>query len=600
MPLPHIDPSQAEDAVCLGNDIWWVGHYMPEDRLQCHVYLIVNGKNSVLIDPGSKLTFAHTLRKIEQVIPFSHIRYFVCQHQDPDITAALPIIDQLVCRKDAVIVSHWRAIALLRHYGLTLPFMCVEEEQWKLDLGDRKLEFVFTPYLHFPGAFCTYDPTSQTLFSSDLFGGFTDGWKLIAEDESYFESMRPFHEHYMPSHDILYHTLLKLEKIPLQAIAPQHGSIIPKKLIPYIFSELKKLQCGIYLLTQTSTEVLRLSELNQMLQHFLKSIVTYREFEDIATALLEDICRVLPVQRLEFYTWEKDTVLHLAPETRYRGTTCSLPEHYAQYVKLDQNEWEEIYQNGLSLPGTDNLSSPLDLPLIMPLFSPASQKATGMALLHFADPVSIDQETSNILRQISMPLSVAVEREMIYRTMELERQRYYERSIRDPLTGLYTREYMTETMQRLLARHDRDATAGLAVIMLDLDHFKRINDTYGHNSGDEVLQAIASAIQATLRSDDIPIRLGGEEFAVFVVGRDSGEAHTLAERIRTRVMELTFEAPMDSERITVSCGVAYRQQQENLTGFMTRGDRALYRAKETGRDKVCVAGKEDQEFSAEK
>jgi len=223
-----------------------------------------------------------------------------------------------------------------------------------------------------------------------------------------------------------------------------------------------------------------------------------------------------------------------------------------------------------------------------------------MALLHFADPVSIDQETSNILRQISMPLSVAVEREMIYRTMELERQRYYERSIRDPLTGLYTREYMTETMQRLLARHDRDATAGLAVIMLDLDHFKRINDTYGHNSGDEVLQAIASAIQATLRSDDIPIRLGGEEFAVFVVGRDSGEAHTLAERIRTRVMELTFEAPMDSERITVSCGVAYRQQQENLTGFMTRGDRALYRAKETGRDKVCVAGKEDQEFSAEK
>ena len=591
MPLPPVDQSQAQDAVHLGNNIWWVGHYMPEDTFQCHVYLIVNGTNSVLIDPGSKLTFAHTLRKIEQVIPFSHIRYFVCQHQDPDITAALPLIDQLVCREDAVIVSHWRAIALLRHYGLKLPFVCVEEKEWKLDLGERELTFVFTPYLHFPGAFCTYDPTSQILFSSDLFGGFTEGWNLFAKDESYFEAMRPFHEHYMPSHEILYHALLKIEKLSLTTIAPQHGSIILKPLIPFILGELKKLQCGIYLLTQTSTDVLRLSELNHMLQSFLTSIVTYREFSDIAAALLREIQRVLPAERLEFYAWEDDTVFHLQPETRYSGTTCQLPEMYAHFLDLNKDTWQEIYNKT-----ADNfqLSQPSEMtdsstPLLIPLFSSARHKTTGMALLSFTEPVPLDEEIRNILLQISMPLSVAVERELMYKKMELERLRYYERSIRDPLTGLYTREYMAETMQRLQALHDRDDRAGVALVMLDLDHFKRINDTYGHNGGDEVLQKTAAALKHTLRGGDIPIRLGGEEFAVFVTGQDSSDTHILAERIRTSIAALRFEGSMLEVRMTVSCGVAFRQQQEHLSDFMARGDSALYRAKETGRNKVCIA-----------
>ncbi len=590
MPLPRIDPAQTENAVCLGNNIWWVGHYMPEDRFQCHVYLIVNGTHSVLIDPGSRLTFAHTLRKIEQVIPFSHIRYFVCHHQDPDITAALPLIDQLVCRKDAVIVSHWRAIALLRHYDLTLPFICVEAEQWKLDLGNRELIFEFTPYLHFPGAFCTYDPTSQILFSSDLFGGFTDDWKLVAEDENYFEAMRPFHEHYMPSHDILYHTLIKLEKLPLQAIAPQHGSIIPGKLIPYIFSELKKLQCGIYLLTQTSTDVLRLSELNQMLQNFLKSIVTYREFSDIAVALLREIKRVLPANRLEFYAWENGTVLHLAPTTRYNGALCELPAIYRQLVDLNQETWKEEYRKIAREPRFHQTpdGTKTNLPIPMPLFSPSKHQSTGIALVYLDHDVALDEETGNILLQISLPLSVAVERELMYRKMEMERQNYYERSIKDPLTNLYTREYMREILHRLLARHDRDSSAGIAMIMLDLDHFKRINDTYGHPGGDEVLRKIAACIKDTLRGGDIPIRMGGEEFAVFISGRDSGAACLLAERIRSRVAEIRFDPPLEEVRMTISCGVSFRQQQETLGDFVARGDKALYTAKETGRNQVCT------------
>ena len=243
-------------------------------------------------------------------------------------------------------------------------------------------------------------------------------------------------------------------------------------------------------------------------------------------------------------------------------------------------------------------TSSKNIPIPMPLFSPARGKTTGLALLHLTNQVILDKETRNILLQMSIPLSVAVERELMYRKMEIERQNYYQRSIRDPLTGLYTREYMAETLQRLMALHDRDATAGIALVMLDLDHFKRINDTYGHNGGDDVLQATAAAIQNTLRGGDIPIRLGGEEFVVFVTGRDSGDAAILAERIRTSIAALTFSSPMDTVQMTVSCGVAYRQQQEKLTDFVARGDHALYRAKGTGRNKVCVAEKQDGEQSS--
>ena len=94
--------------------VWWVGHVLENDSFQCHVYLIEQGDQSILIDPGSRLTFDQTFNKIEQIIPFSHIRYFVCQHQDPDISGALPEIDDMIDRDDAVVITHWRAEALLK------------------------------------------------------------------------------------------------------------------------------------------------------------------------------------------------------------------------------------------------------------------------------------------------------------------------------------------------------------------------------------------------------------------------------------------------------------------------------------------------------
>lgn len=192
-------------AIELAPRIWWVGALLPGDQFQCHVYLVEQGDQSVLIDPGSALTAADVVRKVDDVVGVRNVRWLVCSHTDPDIIAAMPMLVAHGLHPEAAIVTHWRDRALIRHFGVDLPYWLVEEHDWRIQLEDRALRFLFTPYAHFAGAFCTFDETSGTLFSSDLFGGFADDHTLFATSMDYFEQMRAFHEHYMPSGEILAH-----------------------------------------------------------------------------------------------------------------------------------------------------------------------------------------------------------------------------------------------------------------------------------------------------------------------------------------------------------------------------------------------------------
>ncbi len=581
-----------EEPIQIAERIWWVGHYLEGDPFQCHVYLIENGDNSVLIDPGSKLTFDTTLRKIEQIVPFESIRYFVLQHQDPDITGVMPVIDSMVTRDDAVILSHWRAIVLLKHYGLELPFQCVEKLGWSLDLGGRTLEFVFTPYLHFPGAFTTFDRSTGVLFSSDIFGGFTEGFTLVAQDEGYFEAMRPFHEHYMPSREVLFDGLAKIEALPLQMICPQHGSIIPRHLIDPIIKELKNIDCGIYTLVQTSSEIQRLSELNRMLHAFVQTLILRRDFATIAADLIEQLGKVLPIAGLCFHARDANgRTLLFEPETHYRGVETEMPKVLDDALGITREAWTKRFGRPftrMELQCARLRHKAAEPPFILPLFSSEEEVVHGFAVLTFPGGTEVDAEAANTLVQMSIPLSVAVEREVIFQSLDRERQKFYERSIRDPLTGLYTRLYMQETVQRFLDIHDRDAAAGVSVVVLDLDNFKGINDTFGHHVGDEVLRIFADVIRRGIRHGDVPVRLGGEEFAVFVVGSSAPKAPDLAERIRAELADTDLGTLLDGRKLTVSAGVAFRAQREPLDAAVERADIALYQAKHQGKNRVVI------------
>lgn len=166
--------------------------------------------------------------------------------------------------------------------------------------------------------------------------------------------------------------------------------------------------------------------------------------------------------------------------------------------------------------------------------------------------------------------------------------------IHDPLTGLKTRAYFEEqfgvyfrnvSRGEDLRRAERFGFKTLSVIFLDIDHFKKVNDVHGHETGDVVLQEVAQAIKASLRHGDTVARWGGEEMVAGLLGADELEAAAKAEEIRQKVEKLTFsEAP--SLKVTISSGVATLEDDQDLLALVKRADKALYKAKEAGRNRV--------------
>ena len=162
----------------------------------------------------------------------------------------------------------------------------------------------------------------------------------------------------------------------------------------------------------------------------------------------------------------------------------------------------------------------------------------------------------------------------------------------DQLTQLPNRRYFDEYCRLLTSR--RRSTDRVAIVTVDVDHFKLFNDRYGHQVGDVVLSSIANAIQASVREEDVPVRFGGEEFLVLLRNPSEGIALEIGERIRENVREMDLVEAGVTERVTVSVGVASGQNAgETIQEIVERADRALYAAKRTGRDRVVEAWSSD-------
>ncbi len=163
-------------------------------------------------------------------------------------------------------------------------------------------------------------------------------------------------------------------------------------------------------------------------------------------------------------------------------------------------------------------------------------------------------------------------------------------SVRDPLTGLYNRRYLEEIMERETRRAVR-SEQGLGLLMLDLDDFKKFNDTFGHDAGDTVLRESASFLLRSVRVEDVVCRFGGEEFVVVLPMASLEVTQARAERIRSRLRELAVTHHGQAlGAITVSIGVAELPQHGTTSKeLLESADAALYRAKREGRDRVVVA-----------
>jgi diguanylate cyclase (GGDEF)-like protein len=532
----------------VADGIWWVGVRLPHDQFQCHAYFLENGDASVLVDPGSPLTIEETLERVSEISPVDSIRYLVCHHADPDIAASLPYLSTRLSRDDVQVVTEWRAAALLKHYGHRFPYYLVEAHGWVLPLSaQRRLEFQLTPYLHFPGAMVSYDTATETLFSSDLFGGFVpDNDILVSDDVDYIvANATPFHQHYMPSRELLAAGLTRVQQRwpHIQIIAPQHGHIIPAAAVAPAFEALKAIECGVFTLADADMDLKRLLHLSEARTDITQALLTIAD----PLALVRAI----------------DATLEDTGETRECALFIDLPEQgwtmwglgHTRHVHRDPpSDWPQI-----ALPGA---------PAAVLSFSPVGDQHP-------------DEDLLTMLRGLAATIRPAIDQylhdhQQARRVSDLRRAAFT-----DPLTGLGNRRALDTSIP----------VGDYALISLDLDLFKEINDEFGHATGDLVLSRVADVLSASIRGDDAAFRMGGEEFLIVLPHADAALAATVSERVRRGVKGLDPGGRAPGARITISLGVAsvVAGEEADFPAVMARADAALYESKHAGRDRVTVS-----------
>ncbi len=163
-----------------------------------------------------------------------------------------------------------------------------------------------------------------------------------------------------------------------------------------------------------------------------------------------------------------------------------------------------------------------------------------------------------------------------------------EQAIRDPLTGLYNRIAYEERLHQEIKRWQRYQTP-LSLVILDIDHFKKVNDNYGHKTGDRLLKFLADALHSHIRETDMLVRFGGEEFVLLASDTSGENALILAEKLRETVQRCNFYFAGERIPISISCGVSSVTEGDTVEDFFERADKALYKAKAEGRNRCLAA-----------
>lgn len=569
MEPPDVDPITAlahanlDGPVDIAPRTFWVGTMLEDVTFQSHTYLIEQADQSVLIDPGSALAVDAVIAKVNEVVGLANVRWLVCSNTDPDVVGGLARLVEAGLHPEAALVTHRHDEMLLVHTGTRLPFWRIEEHDWRLELEDRALRFDSIPYAVAAGAFVTFDESTGVLFSSNLFGGETPERALVAHSMDYYDAIRPFHQHFVPSREVLAHALARVAKLPVTLVAPHHGQLVPHDLIAPLTQRLERLQCGLVTLAHADPRVRFLLGANQTIHRVLDALVHEQQFSDVVALLASLAQRTTGATTLELWAGARDALLHFDASDGYVGRRDDPPDDVVMVLR--------------------GATSPHGSRLILPLVTSEASQIEGAVVMVYDEPVAIDDEVLAVIEEVIGLIGVGLEREVLRRSTDIELAIWRRRAVLDSLTGLHNRASLTDSARRMAAFDEQLGTPQMAAVMVDIDHFKAINDTYGHLTGDRVLQHVAHAITESVRPSDLIFRYGGEEFLVLLAHVDLAMARQAAERIRARIA-----VPLESFAITVSVGVALRIAGESHLNLIERADRALYLAKSRGRDRVEV------------
>jgi diguanylate cyclase (GGDEF)-like protein len=220
--------------------------------------------------------------------------------------------------------------------------------------------------------------------------------------------------------------------------------------------------------------------------------------------------------------------------------------------------------------------------LIQPQEAALGAVVTVAALLPAVLPASDAHETATILITIIVTSTFAFAFSLI---TSRQREQLLVLAKKDPLTGAGNRRALDAKLSDVVNAHRRSATAA-SLVLIDLDHFKKVNDVHGHAVGDQILKRVTKIIDLRIRVTDSLYRIGGEEFVVVLEGADLSRAAHLAEQLRTLVYANEL---VPDHAVTISLGVAQLRQGENGHDWLHRADEALYRAKDAGRNSTSIS-----------
>ncbi|MEH7418347.1 diguanylate cyclase [Neobacillus drentensis] len=292
---------------------------------------------------------------------------------------------------------------------------------------------------------------------------------------------------------------------------------------------------------------------------------------DTMIYMSEQIKRSFEADEVGFFLFTKDQLdaKVLPGSTPFFFTQQS--QIYIDYIKVQfQQDNEPLFIGDLNLP--QHLHAGFHSVMAVPVV--VSKKMRGFSIIMHQDPYFFPFEAFKLLQSLVYHSSIAL-------TNALLRDELEKLVITDHLTKLHSRKYLDEKIEKSM-NIDEEGT----FILIDIDNFKEINDTYGHQIGDVILVQVANLIKESIRESDIGARWGGEELAIYLprVSLESGVS--IAKRILYKVSECS------DPHITVSCGVSFwkKDQQDTYHYLFKRADEALYRAKETGKNKVVIQG----------
>ena len=541
----------------IAHQIYWVGVNMQEGGLHCNPYLIVAGDEAALVDPGSPLDFSYVLQNVTTIVPLDKIRYIILHHQDPDLCASVPLFEQEGLA--ATVVTHWRTAQLVKYYGIQSPFLLVSEQNDTIVFDNgRVLRLIPTPYLHCPGAITTFDEQTGTLLSSDLFGAFTHNWSLYADElplvqgnDHYLAAMKTFHEHYMPSNDILRPVMEKFLRMDIQLIAPQHGSIIRQNIQHYI-RELRSLTCG-SLLSPVKKEFVQNFGLEPLCNEILARL--------FATFPAEEVLQVFANTGITV-SGESETIID------YNGASQELWQNLFRVIEAKKGWfWLSVIE-----PQTATLSQEYGLDM------PAAFSSSHLAFQQEAQAIT---EENRLLKSINDRL-------------EENLAKANDAFLKCPITGLFNQSVLLRYLQEELDTQAVSASIS-ALLLVSIDNMTQLNTRYGGHRADEILRAAAYTLGERLASTQRLFKAGGASFAYYIAVTTREKALATAEALRAAIAE----SRVIVEPVTVSIGIGLsdecsRTDSNKAEALFTLAHNRMLLARKRGQNQVCVDAGADE------